>query len=268
MTLDFSTVASNKKATKKEKTKVVMLTPTAPRIEPIQKELDQYKPKLKELESQAKDLKVIDNETFQLSVDGAGTAKGLIKAIDGRRAEVTVSFREFINKVNNAAKFFTDPFKRIAEEFSRKGGDYQYQLQLAEKKRQKAIDEANAKLQEKLDKQAKEDGVEAVTVIPVKAPKPETTIHTAGGHSQHLRKQWVGEIEDPIILQKMLRAFLIDVEEGKVTTKTKMISKLTEILFVAEHYIREQKLINDAVRMGIREIPGVKIFEKVSAVHR
>lgn len=237
MSLDFAQVANGKPKAKKEKARVVMLTPAAPQIEPIQKELDQYKPKLVELEKQAKALKVVDNETFQISVDGAGTSKGLIKAIDGRRAEVTAPFREYINKVNNAAKFFTDPFKRIADEFSRKGGDYQYQLQLAEKKRQKAIDEANRALQEKLNKQAKEDGVEEVTVIPIKAPKPETVIHTAGGHSQYLRKQWVGEIEDG---EKVPR----------------------------EYCIPDQKLINQAVRMGVREIPGVKIFEKVSAVHR
>jgi len=236
MTLDFSTVANNKKATKKTKVRAITLIEKLD-IQPIQKEFDKYKPQLAELESQAKDLKVTDNETFQISVDGAGTAKGLVKAIDGRKAEITTPYREFINKVNNAAKFFIDPLKRIAEEFSRKGGDYQYQLQLAEKKRQKAIDEANVKLQKELDKQAEEDGVEAVTVIPVKTPKPETTIHTAGGHSQHLRKQWVGEIEDG---EKVPR----------------------------EYCVPDQRLINQAVRMGVRTIEGVKIFEKVSAVHR
>lgn len=237
MTFDFSAVANNKKATKKVKPEVKALVPQAPDIMPIQKELDQYKAQLVELGDQAKDLKVIDNETFQMAVDGSGTAKGLIKAIDGRRAEVTSPFREYINKVNNAAKFFTDPLKQIAEEFSRKGGDYQYQLQLAEKKRQKAIDEANVVLQAKLDKQAKEDGVESVTVIPVKAPKPKTVIHTAGGHSQHLRKEWVGEIEDP-----------------------KQVPH--------EYCVPDQKLINQAVKMGVREIPGVKIHLKITSVNK
>jgi hypothetical protein len=32
--------------------------------------------------------------------------------------------------------------------------------------------------------------------------------------------------------------------------------------------VPDQKLINQAVKMGTREIPGVKIYEKVSAVHR
>jgi len=235
MTLDFAQVANGKpNITKKEK---AMAALTVPQIGPIQLEFNKYAPKLTELEKQAKALKVIDNETFQISIDGAGTAKGLVKAIDGRRAEVIAPFREYINKVNNAAKFFTDPFKRIADEFSRKGGDYQYQLQLAEKKRQKAIDEANRALQEKLNKQAKEDGVEEVTVLPVKAPKPESVIHTAGGHSQHLRKQWVGEIKEP-----------------------------TKIPY--EYCSPDQTKINMAIRQGVREIKGVKIYEKVSAVHR
>lgn len=239
MSLDFAQVANAKpKATKdtKDKAFVAFIRPV-PQIEPVQKELEQYKPKLAELEKQAKELKVTDNETFQMSIDGAGTAKALLKAIDGRKAEITSPYREFINKVNNAAKFFTDPLKSIAQEFSRKGGDYQYQLELARKKQQKAIEEANAKLQKDLDAQAKKDGVEAPTVTPVKAPKPETVMHTAGGHSQHLRKQWVGEIEDG---EKVPR----------------------------EYCVPDQKLINQAVRMGVREIPGVKIFEKVSAVHR
>ena len=234
--LDFRAVATGKpKATKKEK--ALTIVNTAPQIEPIQKELEQYKPKLAELEKQAKALKVTDNETFQISIDGAGTAKTLLKAIDGRKAEQTGPYREFINKVNNAAKFFTDPLKRVAEEFSRKGGDYQYQLELARKKQQKAIEEANRKLQEDLDKQAKQDGIEAPVVTPVKAPKPENVYHTEGGHSQHLRKPWVGEIEDP--------------------------EKVPH-----EYCIPDQKLINQAVKMGVREIPGVKIYQKVTAVHR
>ena len=237
--LDFRAVANGKrKATKEKKDKTfVMLTPTAPQIKPVEMELAQYGPQLADLEKQAKALKVTDSETFQVSIDGAGTAKTLLKAIDGRKAEITSPYREFINKVNNAAKFFTDPLKRVAEEFSRKGGDYQYQLELARKKQQKAIEEANRKLQEDLDKQAKKDGIEAPVVTPVKAPKPETVIHTAGGHSQHLRKEWKGEIVDG---EKVPR----------------------------EYCIPDQKLINQAVRMGVRTIEGVKIFEKVSAVHR
>jgi hypothetical protein len=236
--MDFSQVGEE--IAKKSKVRHLpkrMIESGPPAIEPIQKELEQYKPKLAELEKQAKELKVIDQETFQISIDGAGTAKGLVKAIEGRRTELGNPYREFINKVNNAAKFFTDPLKRVAQEFSRKGGDYQYQLELAEKKKQKLIEEANAKLQADLDKQAKKDGVEAPVVMPVTLPKPETVTHTAGGHSQHLRKMWVGEIEDP--------------------------KKVPH-----EYCVPDQKLINQAVKMGVREISGVKIYEKVSAVHR
>lgn len=237
MALDFAEVANNKLKATKKKEKPMAIVATAPMIEPIQKVFDRYKPQLIELEKQAKDLKVIDSETFQIAIDGAGTTKGLIKAIDGKKAEQTGPYREFINKVNNAAKFFTEPLKSIANEFSRKSGDYQYQLDLARKKQEKAIEEANRKLQEELDKQAKKDGIEAPVVTPVKVPKPETVIHTAGGHSQHLRKQWMGEIEDG---EKVPR----------------------------EYCVPDQKLINQAVRMGVRSIEGIKIFEKVSAVHR
>ena len=236
MALDFSEVANNKAKTKKVKKELTVIT-NLPTIEPIQKYLDQYKSQMADLEKQANELKVTDTETFQISVDGAATAKGLIKAIDGKKTEQTTPYREFINKVNNAANFFTDPLKKIAETFSRKGGDYQYQLQLAQREQQKKIEEANKKLQEDLDKQAKERGIEAPVVIPVKVPKPENVIHTAGGHSQHLRKQWVGEIEDP----------------EKVPY---------------EYCSPDQRLINNAVKMGVREILGVKIFEKISAVHR
>lgn len=233
--MDFSQVG-----TKPKKAKTVYLTKLVgepPSIIPIQKELDLYKPKLAELEKQARELTVKDQDTFQMAIDGAATAKDCVKAIDGRKGEWTGSFREFINKVNNATKFFTDPLKRVAQEFSRKSGDYQYQQDLAEKKKQKLIEEANAKLQEDLNKQAKKDGVEAPTVIPVKAPKPETVTHTQGGHSQHLRKPWVGEIIEP--------------------------KKVPH-----EYCVPDQKLINQAVKMGVRAINGVRIYQKITAVHR
>ena len=236
--LDFSTVANGKpKGTKKEKTTFVMLTPTAPQIGPIQKELAQHGPQLAELEKQAAALEVKDSSTFQMAIDGAGTAKGLIKAIDGRKAEITNPYREFINQVNNAAKFFTEPLKRVADQFSRKSGDYQYQLDIARQKQERAIEEANRKLQEKLNKQAEKDHVEAPTVLPVKVAKPETVIHTAGGHSQHLRKSWVGEITEP---EKVERQYCIP----------------------------SQTLINQAVTQGVREMGGVHIYLKIIPVHK
>jgi len=237
--LDFAEVTNGKpKATKEKKEKAeVFVVATHPQIEPVQKELAQYKPQLAELEKQAEALEVKDSSTFQMAIDGAGTAKGLIKAIDGRKAEITNPYREFINQVNNAAKFFTEPLKYVADTFSRKSGDYQYQLDIARQKQQRAIEEANRKLQEKLNKQAEKDHVEAPTVLPVKVTKPETVIHTAGGHSQHLRKDCVGEIEDP--------------------------EKVPH-----EYCVPDQKLINQAVRMGVREITGVKIYLKIIPVHK
>jgi hypothetical protein len=239
MSLDFAQVANGKpQATKQKKTAAVHVAALmVPKIEPVQHEFAKYKPQLTELEKQAKALEVKDQSTFQLAVDGAATAKGLIKAIDGRKSEITSPYREFINQVNNAAKFFTEPLKNIADSFSRKSGDYQYQLELARRRQEKAIEEANRKLQEDLEKQAKKDGIEAPTVTPVKPAKPQNVIHTAGGHSQHLRREWVGEIENP---EKVPR----------------------------EYCSPDQRLINNAVKMGVRSIEGVKIYEKVSAVHR
>ena len=238
MSLDFAQVANGKPKAKKEKA-IYLTKPLGgvPSIELLQKELEQYKPKLAELEKQAKELKVKDQETFQISVDGAATAKGIIKTLDSRKADHTGPYREYINKFNNAIKFFTEAFKRIAGEYSQKGGDYQYQLELAEKRQQKAIDAANIKLQEDLNKQAEKDGIAAPIVTPIKAPKVETVIHTAGGHSQHLRKPWVGEVVNP---EKVERQYCEP----------------------------SQRLINNAVKMGVREMEGVRIYQKVTAVHR
>ena len=232
--MDFSQVGEKGKD---KTTYLVRPVGEPPMIEPIQKELAKYKPKLATLEKQAKDLKVIDQETFQAAIDGAGTAKGFIKAIKGRIAEITNPFREFNTKVGNLAGVFTKPLQTVAQEFSRKSGDYQYQQELALKKQEKLIAEEAVKLQKKLDAQSEKLGVEAPIVAEVKPKKAETVIPTAGGHSQHLRKQWVGEIEDP--------------------------KKIPH-----EYCVPDQKLINQAVKMGTREIPGVKIYEKVSAVHR
>lgn len=261
--MDFAEVGEKKKP---KKEKVEGLTPFP--IVHVQRELEVYKPKLAELEKQAKELKVTDQETFQISIDGAGTAKGFIKAINGRKEEWTKAYREFTNKVGNLASVFTGPMKKVAEEFSRKSGDYQYQLELAEKKKQKLIEEANAKLQADLNKQAEKDGVEAPVVVPVKAPKATTTIHTAGGHSQHLRKEWKAEIENGAVLVNMLKAFKEDVQKGKLATKTNIISRIDQILSFSEYYVFDQKLINQAVRMGVRAIQGIRIYEKAIPVHR
>ena len=92
-------------------------------------------------------------------------------------------------------------------------------------------------MQESLKVQAKELGIEAPTVAPIKAAKPSTVFRGDAGTSLYSRKVWKCEIVNPELVER-------------------------------KYCVPSQTLLNQAVKMGVREIRGCKIYEDETPVTR
>jgi hypothetical protein len=195
--------------------------------------------------SEAKVLVVSNPEAAQAAVALAGQAKALGKKIEAVRVKAIEEPMAYVKQVNALARFFLDRLvldaKKTNQEsvegiLKKKIGDYQYKAELARREAERMAQEEVKALQARLDAEAAKTGIEAPTVV---APviQQEKVIRSETGASSHSRTTWKGEIVDAASVPR-------------------------------EYCSPDQKKINEAIKMGVREIPGVRIFEDVQTILR
>lgn len=185
----------------------------------------------------AERINVIDEESNKLAVSFGGEAKKIAKLIEARKKEVTADASDFVKAVNGFCKIFTDKLTGIEGGLKKKISDYSAKVELERRKQEEIARKAAIELQKKIDKDAKKAGVEAPTVPAPVIPKQETVTRTETGTSAFQVKRWVCTINDPAQVPR-------------------------------EFCEPSQKLLNEAVKQGVRTIAGCTIEEKAETRFR
>lgn len=208
-------------------------------VELAQKSFQIYHEQIAVMVGEANAVVVDSEQSCSVATGMVGDAKKLYKQLEDQRKEIVAKPNQFVKAVNTFVKQFTTRLsKEVEATLKRKIGDFQYKRELERRKQEEAIRKANLDLQKKLDEEAAKSGVEAPQVGPVSIPREEGVVSRSdSGASASIRMKWTGDIED----------------EKKVPR---------------EYCSPDQKKIDDAVKMGTREIPGVKIYEKPITVVR
>jgi hypothetical protein len=196
-----------------------------------------YSAKLAEVKAQADGIRVTNDPTASQATAIAGDVKRLAKSIDQRRKELIEEPNAYVKAVNSMAKMFTAPAEQIERLLKDKLSGYQAQRELERRKAEEEIRKAQAELYRKQQAEAKAAQVEAPpppVPIPIKA---ETVTRSDTGASAHVRKVWKAEI-----------------------LKAREVPR--------EFCEPSMKLINEAVKGGIREIKGVRIWEDLQTILR
>lgn len=168
---------------------------------------------------------VIDStETLERGADLAKMIRDHLKVAEGERTALTGPLNNVLRTINTRFKKYTEPLEKAKALID--GKMLAYGKKLAEAKR--AEEEARRK-EEDAARQA-EFPDEIPFAPPVAAPKPET-VYGNTGSSASFTNTWDFEVED--------------------------VRKLP-----AEYLLPNEVAIRRAVREGVREIPGVRIFEK------
>lgn len=205
-------------------------------LEPIKKKFLLYSHEIDRMVSEAGVHEVKDKKTNEQAVGLGSQAKQLWKKVEDERKRVIADPGEFVKSVNRFAKTYQDRLKTIESGLKKKISDYQYQLELERREAEAKAEKEKQKLQEKLDKEAKKKGVEGVQVESQIVPADDKTTRTEDG-SSHQRLHWTFEVVDA--------------------------KKVPD-----EYKIPDEKKLRQAVAMGLRDIPGVKIYERSSTVFR
>lgn len=232
--MDFSRVAKEEKV----KTKRPPMTPILD-LDVAKRDLSPYREQIANMVKEAMTLTVDSDETNALAVELGTRAKKLNKIIKAEKERITEVPSDFVKAVRNFCKGFQDDLNRVEEITKLKIKVYDDILKLERRKAEEAAKKATEDLQKKIDKEAKKTGVEAPKIEAPVMPEPPKVTRTDSGTS-HIRKQWTFEIINPKVVPP------------EYLTKP----------------VPDYHKIKEAVKAGIREIAGVRIYQETKTIFR
>lgn len=200
----------------------------------VQEAFEPYMEKIQEMRGKVEALEITDEDSLQLMVEMAAQLKKLEKTLETQRLEIVDQPTKFTRSVNAFVKQFKDELAKAVFAAKVKIGADLKKKQAAAQEAQKKADEEAARQQAKLTKQAKDTGIEPIKpmapVIPIAKDKTRT-------------------------------------EEGLASTAKRWVWKIKEdgLEVIPREYLQpDSKALNEAVKAGVRDIPGVDIFEETS----
>ncbi len=216
-----------------------------------------YLPEIERMKAQAMAHVVSDEASQNEAITMAGQAKKLATAIEKKRKEVIEAPGEFVKTVNNFVKLFRDSLDEIDRKLKAGIQAHMTKVQMEQREAQERARVEAAKIQHELDMRAaalnaqreaesrkaalnKEPAipmVPEVTAPVVVAPvvPVQNVFRSETGSSVHLRKDWVWEVLD------------ISLIPGK-------------------YLVVDKVSVNQAIKSGIRVIPGMRIYETENAI--
>jgi hypothetical protein len=216
-----------------------------------------YLPEIERMKAQALAHVVTDEASQNEAITMAGQAKKLANAIEKKRKEVIEAPGEFVKTVNNFVKVFRDTLDEIDRKLKAGIQTHMTKVQMEQREAQERARIEAEKIQRELDaraaalnaqreaeaRKAAEKGEPAAPMEPeviapvVVAPvvPVQKVFRSETGSSVHLRKDWVWDVLD--------------------------IS-----LIPPKYLVVDKVAVNQAVKSGIREIPGMRIYETESAI--
>lgn len=180
---------------------------------------------------------VNNQDSLEQGVAMAGDAKRLGKELEANRKEIVQPPNQYVKSVNAFVKKFARPLNQIEAILKTKIAQFQHKLELERREREKKAREEAAKLQTAIDKEAKEKGVESTKVIPIAVPEVDKVARSETGVAAHTRKVWKAEVVDESAVPR-------------------------------EFCSPDMRLINEAVKAGLKEMAGVRIWEDVQTILR
>lgn len=184
----------------------------------------------------------------QADVDTANVAmlkiNRVIKYIEAARKEATRPFMDAKKEVDTQAKDVLNPIQEIFDAMKSKIAVWRKEEQEKIESENRRIAEENRKAEEAAQAElkrrqniSKAQGGTGENVKPVEAPVPiKKATALSMTDSTKVRKRWVGEVEDETLVPRQFLSV-------------------------------DQKKINEAIRAGVHEIAGVKIYQKEDLVY-
>ena len=199
-------------------------------LETTKAQFQKYEDQIEGWTGKAKDLEIKDDTTNETATEMLAQVAGIIKDLDKHRKAVIAEPDRYVRDVNAFVRRFKVKLDGIVKDLKGKVGTYAYNLELVRREEERLMQEAADKKQKELDAQAKKADVEPVEMPKMVAPVKQDPVRTDSGTAS-TRMEWTYEITD---FDKIPRQYLII----------------------------NPPSVKLAIKSGIREVPGLRIFER------
>lgn len=234
----------------------------------VKKELAKYDKVLIKMENEGQSLTVTDKPSQTRAIEVAGGAKTLGKNVKKAMETMIGPANDYVKLVRNLFRPVLDRFEAVEKGLKDKAGAFEVQERLAQQKRDAEAREEARKLQEKIDFEAREQREAALRKARDAAEKLQSEKDAA---ARAILEQTVKE-ETEAAAMEVPQVVVPTVAPQQTVTRTETGSghmrMVWEIEVIApsmvpdKYKIVDEKAIRADVKAGIRQIPGVKIFEK------
>ncbi|MFH2076579.1 MAG: hypothetical protein ABIJ57_14750 [Pseudomonadota bacterium] len=280
-TLDFSQVEDETVAASR---RTLDLDTVRPRFE-------DYKKEAVRIAADAKALTVTDQESLGAAVTLGGNAKKIAKAVDLQRKQIITEPQDFIKGVNGICNMITEALDEAERMTKQKIGQHQARVEMERLERERKARDVSAALQRKLDEEAaaanmkarEEARKRAEEESRVKREKEEVEAKERGAKKAELealaKKQEeerleairkareeakTNEIIAPTVVAPIVQEAprVTRTESGSAFSKKPWVFEVTNEAEVEEKYKSlDEKKIRDAIKMGLRDAPGLRIYQ-------
>ena len=206
------------------------------KIEQVQIDFKKYETVVTDMLKKAEALTITDGKTDIQAVEMIGQAAAMARAIENKRKEIVKSPNEFVRAVNQFAKPYTDGLAAIKNKLDQKHIRFKQEEEKKRLEAQRKANEEAERLQAEINAAAEAvDETPTVVVQPVILEASKVTRTQSGSTS--IKSVWAAEVTDFAALPDKYK-------------KVDMVS------------------INADVKAGLRNIPGVRIYEDQRTVTR
>jgi hypothetical protein len=273
----------------------------------VKPQFAQYVQRITEIVIDAKAIAITNDETLNIAVMLGGESKKIAKIIEAKRKEVTAEASDFVDSVNGFCKIFTEKLVLNAKKsnadsieamLKNKITSYQSQIELERRKQEEAARKAAAELQAKLQAEADEANRKAREEAAKKAEielRARQAVEAAARKEEESKKEVAArkereeaeieavrkkaedeaakhEIQAPTVVAQVFEQTnnVTRTESGASSYQVKnWVCTVIDPAAVPREFCEPvKKLLDDAVKQGLREISGCKIEEVSSTRFR
>jgi hypothetical protein len=200
-------------------------------LDAARNQLIRFRAGVSAMQREATEIVVADAATEARCSEMTAQVKTLAKQIDAQQDEIIGKAQKFVRGVQGITLPFRKDLEAIEAQLKRKLGDYAYRKEMDRRKAEAVAQKAAAEAQRKIDREAKKAGVEPVQLPAPVVPQETAPTRTESGTTSYV-PVWDFEVED--------------------------VSKVP-----AKYLVVDRASVMAAIKAGLRDIPGLKIVERV-----
>lgn len=242
--------------------------PQAQDLTPVKDELAQYEASLAEMEKESKVLAVESGDTEKRAVALAGGAKTLHKSLKKALETLTGPANDYVKAVRNLFRPYLDRLEAAEHALKKKIADYSYQQRLEQQRKEAEAREAARRQQEKIDAEQRairEEAERKAAEAAKDLEKEKDEARRAALEKTIADETAAAQAQPPVVIAPVIeqKPTVTRTETGSGHLRMDWTFEVTDPAQVPRKYLEvNERAIRADVKAGIREIPGVRIFEK------